>query len=254
MINTIDPNQLDKLSNAMKLSPSLLESEVAHLESDDRSAEAAHIAAILSAASKGQSMTGDLVTMMQAKAEAEAEADFQALPKKNLSCEEAMRFVLRWSSSYTQMKWLMILRSQMEEREWHSLLGFCWSNSDNIWQYKTDLRKLLGGCACPIMAMMTDEEQAAYSCLPQKLVVYRGCSARHLTGASWTLEPEVARNFTTLDRYGAPDPVLVQGSVHKRDVLALLLERGESEIVAFKVRRVSVVPLAIDDEFDGATS
>jgi hypothetical protein len=60
---------------------------------------------------------------------------------------------------------------------------------------------------------------------------------KHLTGLSWSLDPDYARLFPTLNGYIVSDPVLVTAVTRKRDVLALILDREEQEIVTFKARR-----------------
>jgi hypothetical protein len=88
--------------------------------------------------------------------------------------------------------------------------------------------------------MMTLDEQAAYMALPERVTIYRGCSARRLTGASWSLDPDVARGFPTLSGYCVSDPVLITARVHKDNILALKLDRQEQEVITFKIRRTRV--------------
>jgi hypothetical protein len=90
---------------------------------------------------------------------------------------------------------------------------------------------------------MEPEVLISYAALPDPITVYRGCSARHLTGMSWSLDPNYARRFPTLNRYKVPDPVLVTAVTRKKDVLALILDREEQEIVTFKAKRKCVEPI-----------
>jgi hypothetical protein len=118
----------------------------------------------------------------------------------------------------------------MDCGDWLALVGENWTTSDNIRDYVRELRCALG-TAGPLLHMITSMERAAYAALPDMLTVYRGCSARHLTGASWSLEEDVARNFPKLNRYRVPDPVLVTVTVRKENVLAVKLDREEHEII-----------------------
>jgi hypothetical protein len=134
----------------------------------------------------------------------------------------------------------------MRYHDWLTLLGQAWPSCDNIRNHLTELRPLLGSEG-PLLPMMTEEERAVYHNFSDRVTIYRGCSAGHLTGASWTLDERVARKFPFLARYRAADPVLVTATVRKQNILAVLLGRREQEIVTFKARRMSVELLERDD-------
>jgi hypothetical protein len=153
---------------------------------------------------------------------------------------------VRWHDSYSRMSAVLALRPRMRHHDWLTVLGEAWPSCDNIRNHLTELRTLLGSKG-PLLPMMTEEERAVYHNFPDRVTIYRGCSAGRLTGASWTLDEHVARKFPFLARYRAADPVLVTATVRKLNILAVLLGCEEQEIVTFKARRVSVERLEKDD-------
>lgn len=121
------------------------------------------------------------------------------------------------------------------------LLGEHWTSCDNIREYLPVLKKVLGLYG-PIRDMMSPEENTAYDALPQVVTCYRGCDSSFLTGASWTLDWEVANRFPFLNRYKVPSPVVVTARAKKERILALKLDRDEVEIITFSPRRIRIDP------------
>lgn len=151
---------------------------------------------------------------------------------------------LRFTDSYSRMGTLLWLQPRMHRTDWLTVLGRYWSVCDNVREHRKDLRYLLLMSPAPLLPMMNEEEQAVYEALPDVITIYRGCSARYLLGASWSLDKDVASKFPTLSRYRVDDPVIVTARVKKQDVLALKLDRGEVEVITFAARRTKVVSLA----------
>jgi hypothetical protein len=77
---------------------------------------------------------------------------------------------------------------------------------------------------------LTDDE-SQWANLPPVLTVYRGQEAGHKPGISWTLNPVQARFFAR--RYATPEdhPVVHEGMLHKKRVLAFFDGRKEQEVV-----------------------
>ncbi len=66
-----------------------------------------------------------------------------------------------------------------------------------------------------------------------------------MNGLSWSLCPEIASKFPTLNKYRPTKghrPLLVTGEVAKRRVIAVKLDRKEREIITLHAR-----PVARDD-------
>lgn len=135
---------------------------------------------------------------------------------------------------------VLALGPRMKRKDWLTLLGDHWPACGHTWLHVEGLRHRLGP-AGPHLPMMDSDEKAAYAALPQHLMVFRGCSSRYLDGASWSLDPDVAREFGT-DTHSVPDPVLLTAIVRKQDVLALKGCDVEQEVITFRSRRVAIEP------------
>lgn len=181
----------------------------------------------------------ETIAVMQAQERRNALEALNALPAHNLSVEMADYHVYRWHDSYSRMGALLNLRPKMRYQHWLTLLGGAWNTSDNLRDHLAELRSLLGTDG-PLLPMMTHEERAVYDSLPDRVTVYQGCSARFLRGACWSLDEQMARKYPFFARFLAADPVLVTGTVRKKNILAVLLSRGDQEVVTFKARRVKV--------------
>ena len=145
-------------------------------------------------------------------------------------------------NSFTRLEALIQLSFKMDRDDWLVALGQNWSCCDNVWRFRTVLQRLLPPTG-PVSGLMTAQEQEAYAALPAILTVYRGCGARNMLGASWSLDKGIAARFPFMNRYRTPHPRLVTATVPKRDVLAVKLDREETEIITFKARRTQVEAL-----------
>lgn len=164
--------------------------------------------------------------------------------KRGIGLEEARRRVLRWCDSYSRLPEILTLHCKMDRSEWLRLLGINWSCCDNISEFRLLLRDLLPEKG-PVPELMDPEEEAAHRALPDLVTVYRGCGPKNMMGASWTLDRDLAAKFPTLQRYWQAEPLLVTGKVRRHHVLAVKLDRKETEIITFRVTRVSVERLPL---------
>jgi hypothetical protein len=155
---------------------------------------------------------------------------------------EASDYLYR-CDSFGRLPKLLELHHQMQPDEWLRVVGEQWSGCDNIGTHRLALRRLLPASG-PVPEMMTDEEQAAYFALPDRLTVFRGCGEINMLGACWSLDREVAARFPTLNRYRQAAPLLVTATVRRDRVLALKLDRDEAEIITFQARRTAIEPLS----------
>lgn len=84
---------------------------------------------------------------------------------------------------------------------------------------------------------MDKEERALFKKLPETVTVYRGCSVNKVSGISWTTDKEKAKWFAMRynfqNKSGPLDKecCVVEGQIAKSDVLAVILQRQESEII-----------------------
>jgi hypothetical protein len=127
---------------------------------------------------------------------------------------------------------------------WH-LVAWVWRDSENIHQNLSKWRGLWtrpGYRTSRSRFAMTPQEQAALTAMPEELRVYRGQSARHLPGMSWTADRDLARWFAV--RLRPEEPTVLSGRVRRDNVLAYLTGRNENELVLLPEHVELDVPVA----------
>ncbi len=158
---------------------------------------------------------------------------------KNLTFREAENSLML-ADSYSRLSMIVGLADRMTHKSWFKLLGCYWSTCDNI-------SETLAGVDCgdhitdlidsvTIPQMMTRLERGAFAELPDTVTIYRGCfDGVNVDGCSWSLDQSVARKFPTLRRYQVSGavPVLLSATVEKHCIVALKLDREESEVITF---------------------
>lgn len=130
-------------------------------------------------------------------------------------------------------------RRSHDHIEWFVALGEAWSTFDNIAAHRLTLARLLRTATrAELDAMMQPEDLVGFRSLPATMTVYRGCYAHNLVGLSWTLDPDIARKFVTLNRYRhSGKPILAVGRA-SRARCAFISDRAEREIICPTVRRL----------------
>lgn len=118
---------------------------------------------------------------------------------------------------------------ELTDQEYWKILGDIWTDSENLWQYKFILESLLTNDRGSREAMMDDEEKEFLATLPEELVVYRGHQGKNRLGHSWTLSYWQAKWFS--HRWKQKTASVVQATVKKENIVAVLLGRNEFEIV-----------------------
>lgn len=120
------------------------------------------------------------------------------------------------------------------ERIW-PLISRVWIDSENIWQCLDQWVDIWNSEGHTHSIFMEDGELATLSAQPEAIPVWRGVAHRQsIEGMSWTLDKDRAIWFAKRFAGGeGRQPLLVEGTVSKKDVLAYFSNRNESEIVAF---------------------
>ena len=159
-------------------------------------------------------------------------------PAHAISLPEADDIVVR-CNSYDRLPTILNLEPYMAPADWITLMRDAWSRCDNVGLYADELSNtILGLLKTPIMEMMTPEAASEYEKLPDYLVVYRGCYSRNKCGLSWTTNRAVAAKFPFLHRYKQDgQALLVTGRIRKSEIVALVVDRGESEVITFTMPR-----------------
>ena len=148
--------------------------------------------------------------------------------------------LLAWAhlfgDSYTRIPLLLSWERKVPRRLFLRLLGEVWTECDNIEHPKYFKRVWALLPDHPCWSMMSLHEREALKALPETVVVYRGADeGAGEYGPSWSLDRRVAAAFPFLDRYRAAVPLLLTGSVRRSRIIALKLDRAESEVISKRV-------------------
>lgn len=120
---------------------------------------------------------------------------------------------------------------QMADAEFWDLFGWCWTDTENLWQNWDVISPVLRSGRPGRENMMDDAEREALAALPEVVTIYRGHKRHNKSGFSWSLDRAKAEWFAT--RYKAKGARLTTASIRRENVIALLMGRGESEVVCF---------------------
>jgi len=129
-------------------------------------------------------------------------------------------------------------------REYWRLVGEVWVDSENIFQHEDRWRRVWSERTEGREAVMNEKELKRLESLPDVIDVWRGVQMKkRARGLSWTLDRKRAEWFAHRLLRKGRKPLLVHGRVNINDVLAVFLGRNEDEVVAERVRVVSVTEL-----------
>jgi hypothetical protein len=142
-----------------------------------------------------------------------------------------IRKAVSLGDSYERLGLMFDFVGRVPRHQWIRLLGKEWSGFDNVGHYLCHLAVELPDGTEP--EMMTKAEREALSALPEVVTVYRGCGNVNRNGCCWSLDWDVAARFPTLMRYRVSDPMLVTATVRRDEIIALKLDRNESEVITF---------------------
>jgi hypothetical protein len=129
------------------------------------------------------------------------------------------------------------------------LLGEVWIDSNNVFQNRRVWRRLWLDPGIDVTAAMDDDDRSALAALPDIVTVYRGTShPRARAPLSWSLDYDRAHWFAAVRARPAGGRFLLTGRVRKKDIRAVLLGRKEMEVVALRVKVMSVRQIAEGEE------
>ena len=127
---------------------------------------------------------------------------------------------------------LWTIRRKLTDREYWDLVGMVWTDSENIWQWGSLTRLLIGSQRPGRRYIMNKEERAALAAMPDTLTIYRGLTSRGTRkGWSWTLDRAKAEWFAKRLAQEGDEPIVLTGTVSKAHVIAYFTGRDEEEIV-----------------------
>lgn len=159
-----------------------------------------------------------------------------------ITYEQAQNY-LTSCDSYSRLPTILRMAERMDERDLFRVLGEVWSLCDNISEWADELFYQAFRSWPPKGAyrdMMTPDEQAAYDALPDYVTIYRGCYKANKWGLSWSLSKEIAEKFPIYHRYRQEgQPLVVTARAKKRNIIAIKLDRNESEIITWRPKHLS---------------
>ena len=125
------------------------------------------------------------------------------------------------------------IADELSDEEYWDLASSVWIDSENIWQMRPMWDNLLHANIPGRENMMKAEEITALSKLSSTIKVYRGCKLHNEDGLSWTTDRAKAEWFASRYRSKMEGVFCLSGTVKRELVIAHLLGRDESEIIAF---------------------
>jgi hypothetical protein len=123
------------------------------------------------------------------------------------------------------------IEDKLYDETYWALLSDIWLDSESSWQQQKEWSELWNTQRSGKHLAMNADEHAVFVTLTDELTIYRGIGdSNNLAGMSWTLDRAKAIWFAR--RFGGEyRSMLLTARAKKSDVHAILLGRGESEIV-----------------------
>lgn len=143
------------------------------------------------------------------------------------------RFIYLHERPY-RLEAFLEIADELRPRDYWKLVGGIWQDSENIWQCR-DYWDEIFSRDDPMRGLMMDRsERSALAKLPDKLTIYRGdkTANRARKGLSWTLDRSRAQWFAKRLCKKGDTAFVAKGKIAKKDVIAYLTGRNESEIIA----------------------
>lgn len=129
----------------------------------------------------------------------------------------------------------MALTDKLTAERYWTAVRHTWIDTENSFENYTQWSKIFKSDRFGEREkwLMDDDERLALSMLPDLIPVFRGYARDDaMYGWSWTLKEETATWFAKRFARDPDDCRVSEGRVKKSDVLALLLGRGEQEILS----------------------
>jgi len=157
----------------------------------------------------------------------------KAASEKARAEKEWLLFILYHERPY-QIMALANIAHELADREYWELLGQVYMESENIFQQKGRIAKLLASQRRHRHCIMSKSEQRVLRAMPEKLTIYRGCknSTNSKQGWSWTLDRGKATLFANRISFSNHRrPLVLTATADKKNVIAYFNGRKEKEIL-----------------------
>jgi hypothetical protein len=151
--------------------------------------------------------------------------------EKAIMDEDWDTVILLHERPYRLEAFLDIMDEISDQAYWETL-AWMWRDSENIREFPTIWTSLLMSDRAHREHLMTDAERETLSAMPETFTVWQGHTEGRDDGWSWTFDKKVAEWFARrFARLEDDQPLVTEALVQRDDVVALFLERGESEVI-----------------------
>jgi hypothetical protein len=118
---------------------------------------------------------------------------------------------------------------QLSDTKYWSILSGIWTDTENQWQNLEQWTELLSANRSSRHYLMNESEVQLLNSLPEFVKIYRGCvKGLNEDGLSWTLDKAKAEFFA--NRF-SKEGIILEREIPKSEIIAVLLGRGESEVI-----------------------
>ena len=129
---------------------------------------------------------------------------------------------------------LQSVADELEDVEYWKAVAITWQDSDRQHLGRREWQEFFSAERPHREAVMTNDQQAQFAALPERVTIYRGFNGRNRLhrAISWTLDREKAEWFAR--RVPPPEfSITLKAQVLRRRIVALFQERQESEVLVF---------------------
>lgn len=130
--------------------------------------------------------------------------------------------------------------SKFTDQDYWECLSFLLRDTENQWQEKGRILKLLQSKRPGREFLMTPEDRDRLSGCDDPITIYRGHQKRNQSGLSWTLNGTIATFFATRYLLSGETGLITTAKVIKKDVIALFEGIGEEEVLV-DPRKLAIV-------------
>jgi hypothetical protein len=156
---------------------------------------------------------------------------------------EAINKALLWENSTSRLSVMLKLLANAPAEVFWPVFLVNWPVCDETWNQRNALRSLSRKKAvlAPAVDYYDSDARTFFDSLPNVVTIYRGCSRNRWRGISWTTDEDVAASFAHGHRsIPVPDPVIITADIPREWILAVSVDRDESEVIVDPVTLAGV--------------
>ena len=142
-------------------------------------------------------------------------------------------------NSYNRFQTFLDNKSKFKEKYYWYALKTAYSNSDNLFRYKNEIKEAFNSNEVDRTSLMEKQELKYFNRLSNKITIYRGMTLLELEseefGVSWSLKEDIASFFAyTYQRNMSTNhhkKVVCKKIVDKEKIIAFFNDREEFEVI-----------------------